>query len=1419
MNYIQLDRKFSQLLSGTDSTSLSTDYSLSSQGFGEVKTWESLLSERSCVILAEAGAGKTKEFEECAKKLIQENKYSFFIRIEDIDSDFIDSFEVGDANSFEAWLSSANEEAWFFLDSVDEARLDDQRAFHKAIRKFSRKIKPGSLRCHVYISSRPYSWRFKEDEDYINSEFSFSLEDKSQICKFKVFTLSPLSYQEIEQFCKIRLVSNINNLINEIERFDLLALAERPFDLESIIKKWNDQGELGSRLDILQYNIEQRLKESHTLDRKSIPISFEKLIEGAQRLAAAVVLTRKSDIGVPVLQQTKDSLNASSILSEWSNNEISRLLESGIFNDIIYGAVRFRHRDICEFLAAKWFSKLLNADDRHSVENLFFREQFGEKIVVPTLRPILPWLILLDEKICQDVVKLQPEIAFESGDPSQLSIQIRKQLFSQFVERIAKNLDDRTVRDNDSIAKIANSDLEEEVLSLIQTYSENDDVIFFLGRMVWQGKFTKCISLLKPMALDSIRSMYSRRVSTRAIMACGTRAEKIELWTELNQSKETLDRTLIVEIIDEIEPDQEIIQLLICSLQKATPYKKYEYSGLNQTLDKFVQRCNAVLSYQLLLGIAELLKEKPFYEIEEYKVSKKHAWTFKTAFKIIKQLIENHSALTFEYTTMELLINVRALEYQDGYIDSEEKQKLKLLISGWDELNDKLYWTSIVTARKRYCEQGQESLTDDWRISCLGHFWEFDANSFDRLLKYIEIKELIDDKLIVLNRAYTVYIQHNKPDWMLARIQMSTLRYPVLFKHLTYLINPIKSEIQENFEKKEKIRKSRREIKQIRDTKSRLDWINSLKDNPYQLINSPHISKAELTNNHIWLMNELDSGKISTKRDAFFNWQALVPEFGEKVAQAYRDASIKFWRVYKPRLHSEETLERNSTSYGLIFGLAGLEIEFNEDPDFFSKLNYDEVQNTLRYISWDINGFPSWLEKFHQIFPDDVVAAVNQEIIWELESSHPEIEQYYNHILHDLFYHAPWLHNYISPKIFEWLKGNSKLLHMDTNRYALQILLNSDIAKENFSVLAQQKINELDLLEHKAWWYSLYVDSTPDLGICSLTNWLESLTNEDATYVSQVFISHLIGKRDAINGKAGNDEFKKIKYLKALYILMHKYIKLEDDMDRANTGVYSPGLRDDAQDSRDLLFKYLKEVPCAESYYAIKNLVKEHTDEKRQIWLLKTASSIALSCGDIKPWDPEQLLQFEVSKNINPKSHKELFDLALLRITALRDWLENGDYSPYQTWQRVEHETEMRNLIADELRKMANNKYSISQENELANSQRTDIRLDNPIVNNPVPIELKILDKGWSGSDLCERLRNQLVGDYLRERTAGCGIFLLISLSTNKNWKIQGNTISLTELERALQEYWYSIAHEWVGIDSIKIVVIDLNKRNLVSVT
>ena len=101
-------------------------------------------------------------------------------------------------------------------------------------------------------------------------------------------------------------------------------------------------------------------------------------------------------------------------------------------------------------------------------------------------------------------------------------------------------------------------------------------------------------------------------------------------------------------------------------------------------------------------------------------------------------------------------------------------------------------------------------------------------------------------------------------------------------------------------------------------------------------------------------------------------------------------------------------------------------------------------------------------------------------------------------------------------------------------------------------------------------------------------------------------------------------------------------------------------------------------------------------------------------------------------------------------------------------------------------------------------------------VSNPVPVELKLLDKGWSGPDLCERLRNQLVGDYLREDGSTCGVFLLVWQGREKgsrHWMIDDKKVGINDLQSALEHYWEGVSSDYPGVEAIEIIVIDLTVR------
>lgn len=1427
-SHVPLERQFSPVPKSEEEAE--RDEILSVWGHVKPKTWDDMDHEFRCVILAEAGAGKTEELRQRASVLASQGIPAFFIRIEDIETDFYKAFEIGGEAQFQSWLQST-EEAWFYLDSVDEARLENPRAFEKALRRFAIGIKRGAHRAHIYLSSRPYAWRPREDRRLLDEILFLAAPQKGEVGEdvqkaepqsmLTIYTMRPLDRDRIRRFCMACAAKDIDRLLHEIERANLWSLAERPFDLEGILAKWDEDNELGGRLELFRHNIDKRLLDDHNIDRvQRQPLNIEQARQGARRLAAAVILTGMPGLNVPDKTPVKPGIDAETVLTDWDPKDVRTLLERGIFNDVIFGAVRFRHRDVRELLAAEWFDGLLKAgNNRLAVQNLFFREQYGEKIVTPRLRPILPWLILFDEEIRRQSMAIHPEIAVEGGEPSRLPLSERQRILSDIVRRIVSNKDDRSAQDNSAIARIANSDLTEDVQQLINEFVDNDDAIFFLGRLVWQGEMADCIAPLFTIAADGKRSIYARKVSARAVMTCGSVEQKQSLWQKLNESDAQIPRELLAGLVEEAEPDIHSVEHLVISMGKLPPYGRYKVTGIGRSLHEFIERLSIVGDQQaitqLLDGLHAYLEMPPYVERRECRVSKEYAWLLHPATHAVERLIDARSSVAFGITTLSIMLMVPALRYWHDNDLYEHKDNLQALVSGWPELNDALYWASIEQARSAKAANSSGRLTDDWSVSWLGHFWKFNTDSLPRLLDYMRSRALQDDRLVALSTAIRVYVQADRPAHILKNLQDAVADDSVLRQQLDILLYPPVSESMRKHEEEHAEYLLKREEEKEREKQARDTWIAEIRANPDRVRNPPNLKPEDFTYDQSWLMFELQDRHSATDRSEYANWQALIPDFGEAVAHAYRDAAVNHWRHYLPILRSEGA-KSNSTPYCLIFAMSGLEIEAIENPEFPSNLDEALVRHALRYITWELNGFPSWLEHMHQAFPDLVEEAVIKELLWELENTDSDKPMHY--ILHALVYHAPWLHVSIAPLILQWVKTNPT--RINTNRhYCLHILVNGGTDTTRLAELASFQLAQTSDPDSISWWYALRVDCDPVNGIPEVEKWLSGLNKDASTRAAQIFVTTLMGGRHVREGGPYFGRFRSAEYLKSLYVLMHRYIRAKEDINRAGGGAYSPELRDDAQDARNRLFNFISEIPGKASYTVIKQLVHEHPDPDYRPWMAKQAYKRAEEDGDLELWSSEQVSAFDKFQTITPATHRQLFDLTVHRLIDLKNWLERGNDSPWQTWQRADEETEMRTLIAGWLNQQCREQYTTAQEPELANSQRMDIWMHNTNVRSPVPIELKLLDKGWSGPKLCERLRNQLASDYLREESAGCGVMLLVwqGKKPKRRWAINCHRVGLGELASALKLYWQGIADEFHGVEAIDVVVIDLTLRDQIS--
>lgn len=1420
--YIPLNRQFS-LVAKNDNGIENEDFNYS-YGRLDTKSWDELGSEFRCVILAEAGAGKTEELRNRAKSLQSEGQVSFFIRIEDIEASFYEAFDIGTKDQFQEWLEST-EEAWFFLDSVDESRLESPKAFEKALRCFSKGIRLAAHRAHIILSSRPYAWRPIEDRKVFDRFLPLSVPNDNREqgsnpkSALNIYVMQPLDSIRVRQFSEAREAEDIDQLLIEVERTNLWSLAERPFDLDGILSKWLEDRALGGRLELLRHNIDKRLRDDHNCDRSQQRIlTLERAKEGARRLAAAVVLTGEAGIHIPDSTTIKSGIDAEAVLADWPPAEVRSLVDLGVFNDLLFNVVRFRHREVGELLAAEWFNELLKVGSRHEITELFIHEKYGEEIVTLRLRSILPWLILFDSDMRNRTLDLHPEIALEGGDPSKLPLAERKIILAKIVNRIVSNEDDHSARDNSAIARIASRDLSENTFNLIEQYRDDDEAIFFLGRLVWQGDMKDCVSSMIEIAADPLRGIYARIASARAVMSCGNEEQKIDLWQRVNEDESEIPYRLLPEFIDNVEPSIFSGDSIIKSIDKLPGFDRYEYSGVNSSIHDYIEKIDFVddqnLAVHILKGLHGFLDKSPYIERGECHVSEDYAWLINHAIHLLEKLIEIRHEAVLGKIAISILLMVPALKFWRSDDLREQNNKLEELVPQWPELNDILYWKSIEQAKNYHLLKKESPLVDDWSVSWLDHFWMFDKVSLLRLFKLLHSKTCSGDRLIVLSTVFRVYIKSDRDDDILSSIKNEIINDIVLTDKLEQLLNPVISEALKQREIDHAEHKQKCDAKDAKRKEDKSNWILGLKENPNRLFDNTHIEVGECTNDLIWLLEEISGKNLSTNRSEGADWEALTPEFGHDVAVAYRESLIKLWRQYKPTLQSEGVIRDNSIPWSLILSLSGLEIESVEGENFPFSLNEIDVKHMLRYLTWDMNGFPSWFEKVYKAFPLLAQEAVKKELIWELENVSSNTQGFRSYILSDLAHSAQWIHNFIAPIILTWLKSNPSRINENKNN-TLKILIAGGVEALELVKLANLGLAESRTLDEMGWWFAILVDCSPDEGIPKLKNWLSKQSSDKATNSAQIFITALMGNRYSINQGSNLGLYRTPKHLKELYVLMHHYIPATEDIDRTGGGVFSPGLRDDAQDARNNLFNLLSAIPGKTSYTLIKKLEEEHPDTSYRPWMAKRAYKRAEEDGDLVLWSGNDVRAFNDKQLITPKTHEQLFRLTANRLIDLKNWLERGNDSPWQTWQRVASENEMRNLIAGWLNMKCGNHYTTAQEPELANSQRMDIWLHNTNVQSPVPIELKLLDKKWTGPDLCERLRNQLAGDYLREESASCGVMLLVAsdLDLNKKWKINNKMVKLGKLSTALKAYWDEIAIDYPNVLDIEIIVIDLNQR------
>jgi len=1406
--------------------------------------WSDLEKEYRVVVLAEAGAGKTIEIQQATKRIKGLNKQAFFIRLEYLIDNIEDAFDTNDTGTFdefEAWLSS-EEEAWIFLDSVDESRLGDPRDFEKAIRKISRKLGSAGQRAHIYVTSRISEWRPQSDLAIINSQLPYRTPNKEKpneeshhglsfeedLIKSvdlegmndsdnsetgaKIIALAPLDSHQIRAFVEQSDVPDTDRFFHEIERQDVTGYLSRPQDLAELIDFWKDNQRIGSRYELLRTDVEKKLKEDDPNRSVMKPLNLGKTLEGARRIAAAVTFQKLSRIKVPDRHNEAEGVDAATVLDDWQPTEISALLERPIFDQAIYGTVRFHHRSLREFLTADWLLELVReGKSRREIEGVLFRIQYGLEVVIPTARPLLPWLALTDQPIRDRLLRIAPEILFEGGDPSRLPKDLRVQILMEICTRIDTEEAYRSALDYGAIRRFATPDLDDVVLSLLEKYRGTQELHTLLLGLVWHARLPSCRDIAAKIAGDPKANKYSRVAAIRALSAVGTDQQIASLIESFAREIPVASRRVISELIDSFAPVHLEIKTLIELLSKIPDPQEHGYSGIEQRLLELVARLDENHLLGLLGGLRHLFNNPPFVERRQLELSQKYSWLLNFAVKAAERLVSLKSQFALNEDCLAI-ISFSSLA-GNWLNNSRTETELRELVPTWTELNRALFWYDVADARRLLDKKKGEALTDWWQVRIFRDYWRFEDPDFEYVATQIVEQPMFDDKMIALTLAFQIYKENGRIRRRREQLQELVSGNNRLSERLSELLHPQKmSETEAKWKAQEAGYKKRQREREGKKHERYVGWKDWLLKNTKVLRDISIAPEGKVWTAQDYLLQRMRKFAPERNRWTYSNWRDLESDYGADVAAAFRDGLVSYWRAYKPKLRSEGIEKPNSVPHAVVLGLCGLEIESEETKDWPKGLSDEEAKLAIRYALWEMNGFPKWLRKLNANFPNVVCDIFIREISWECQELEGESEPHY--LLSDLTWHGDNLDNNVAPKLLKLLEANFPK-HIGTLEKCLTVLLRNEcIEDSSLSALAQLQLKKELPNDQKAIWCAVFVSVDPAMGIDVLRKALSQISNEpNRQEFCMQFAVHLLGDRRQSMGAREN--YKSVEHLKDLFFILHKHIRLEDDIDRSGKGVYSPGLRDGAQNARNTVFNILKEIPGKETYLALREIADKYPDKGSRAWMNRHAVDRAVLDADLPEWSPEDIRDFARDAETKPSTHRQLFDLAVSRLYDLKNDLENGDTSVANLLKKADGETELRNYIGGWLRDRAKEKYSIPQEDELADAKRPDLRFLGHEFDGPVPTEFKIADR-WTGSALLERLENQLCNDYLRDVRSRMGIFLLMHDGTKQHWEHPDTKIRMTfsALRHALQEQARNVIADRADIEAVAVIGIDLTKRS-----
>jgi len=1420
--FIALDRRFRDIGEMDDVEESASRSYLALLGGDPGLGWETVLKSRIAVILGEPGSGKTWELRNRAAVLREKGVMSFYVHLDRLVNESLsEAIRPEYEPDFLRW-KRRDGHAVLFLDSVDEAKIQRQNDFAKALDNLVRGI--GSQRIqfvNLVVSSRISDWRVQTDKDDLLNSFSIiddhrGIKSKSDdgVPAFRVVQLEPLDEKRVSKFAEGMGLQDYEKFLAELDNHHAWEFARRPIDIVNLIEYWHEHGRLGSLTELIEFDLNKRLRETEDRSQND-PLTPDQVFIGAKALGATVVFCKRFNFIVsdrPNLQGDVTAMDPRDCLpSDWTHLMCQRILSRALFDSASYGRIRFHHRRIAEYLAAQWLRDRMHEGCPYPVlEDLLISNHNNQWVVKPSLRPVVAWLSLGDEpwvkRIRQQVRSFAPDLFFTQGDAESLPMDFKHELFKSLIERYRDR--DRIYWDADveALSRFSDNHLAPGINEVLNDIKAPQDVRTLLLEIVRHGKLSDCLEATLRVASSSSESETVRSYAVAAIRDMGDQESKRRL-AEAARNLKRIGENLWSRLIEATYPESIDAQGLADLLRKVQ-IERSDHTSTSWSLKNHLEK-NLPDDHvaDVLYEFVNLVQEPPhiFHDGQEISLSARFLWFGEVMIVPLVRLLRRK-----RLTDREVRIAAAALQLMGLFQKYNQYHSL-----------DQLALTEI-----------NEAL--------LGHP---DVRRFFALRR---IEEFINQKSHENLRPHHIYdyyvIAKQKEadiDWLV--MEISTTQNPIVKR--TALLLSIG--LWRMFGRKRKIWrviakavKADPDLSKVLKLEARRGPRLWLKGQWFRFWYLPFGRKVRNipkklreyyrnTRDQIWLWRNIgklrEGTAISAISELLFEaeqsnhhghlsiptLEPLVAKRGRRIAQAVADGCKKLWPLFEPLLPFEKK-KLNEIDNRVIIGLNGISFGLLDGDLKLDSLTEREARLACAYALNDFNGFPDWLPELVRYHPNTVNQVVSRCIQGEWDT--PPEREHGGETLYDLRYHDNYMVPLVGDVIIEQL-CTSDPLNYKVLESALAILLN----------LPEAPIRKIrELAGQRA---PLYFDANQSFFTLWMAVWLQLEADSAITYLQDVITTHsqasetVVKICSALNPRHGqrhpmipDPDYGRPGCLRRLIPFVFNYVRVEEDIDRSGGGAYTPTPRDYAQEFRNSLFARLSRNPGREAGVVLLELAKQERFEGLHDLIIHLYQQHIEADAETIPWQPKDVRLFAKEYETEPHSDHDLYKIALRRLSNIKDEVERGDISSRYDLHQDDQEMRLRSWLARRLRDLSRGRYNVPQEEEIDLGQRPDLRIEAPGMR-PISIELKWADK-WTLNELRLGLLNQLVGQYLRAPNSNYGIYILGYKGKKTWWENQdsGQRLTFPDILKDLREQATAILRDRYDIDGLEVIGINFSE-------